>query len=93
MDILLSILAQVREKCEYHNVKFSDFLKCCIADEYGFFDYDNINDEKELEFFTKSLETDYDLIWDLQPAIEDDEEHAFAVQHARDIYDILLGRF
>jgi hypothetical protein len=49
---------------------------------------DSINSEPDK--FITMLQDEYDLLWDLQPTLED-EEHAFAVQHARDIYDALLG--
>jgi hypothetical protein len=54
---------------------------------------DNQFNPNDTDIFTESLEEEYDLLWDLQPSLEEDEDHAFAVQHARDIYDVLLGRF
>ena len=38
------------------------------------------------------LEEDYEVLWDYQPSLEENEELAFAIQHARDIYDTLLDR-
>ena len=83
---LSDIVTNARITCEQNNIEFNDFLRLCIKDELGL-------DLNDLDFFTKSLEEEYELLWDLQPTLEEDEDHAFAVQHARDIYDVLLGRF
>lgn len=87
---LSDIVANARITCEQNNVKFNDFLKLCIMEELGI---DNQFNPEDTDIFAESLEEEYDLLWDLQPTIEEDEDHAFAVQHARDIYDVLLGRF
>ena len=87
---LSDIVANARITCEQNNVEFNDFLKLCIMEELGI---DNQFNPKDTDIFAESLEEEYDLLWDLQPTIEEDEDHAFAVQHARDIYDVLLGRF
>ena len=84
------IVANARITCEQNNVEFNDFLKLCIMEELGI---DNQFNSEDTDIFAKSLEEEYDLLWDLQPTIEEDEDHAFAVQHAKDIYDVLLGRF
>lgn len=84
------IVANARITCEQNNVEFNDFLKLCIMEELGI---DNQFNSEDTDIFAESLEEEYDLLWDLQPTIEEDEDHAFAVQHARDIYDVLLGRF
>lgn len=83
---IADIVTNARITCEQNNIEFNDFLRLCIKDELGL-------DLNDLDFFTKSLEEEYELLWDLQPSLEEDEDHAFAVQHARDIYDVLLGRF
>ena len=87
---LSDIVANARITCEQNNVEFNDFLKLCIMEELGI---DNQFNTEDTDIFAESLEEEYDLLWDLQPTIEEDEDHAFAVQHARDIYDVLLGRF
>lgn len=87
---LSDIVANARITCEQNNVEFNDFLKLCIMEELGI---DNQFNSEDTDIFAESLEEEYDLLWDLQPTIEEDEDHAFAVQHARDIYDVLLGRF
>lgn len=83
---IADIVTNARITCEQNNIEFNDFLRLCIKEELGL-------DLDDLDFFTKSLEEEYELLWDLQPSLEEDEDHAFAVQHARDIYDVLLGRF
>lgn len=87
---LSDIVANARITCEQNNVEFNDFLKLCIMEELGI---DNQFNSEDTDIFAESLEEEYNLLWDLQPTIEEDEDHAFAVQHARDIYDVLLGRF
>lgn len=90
---LSDIVANARITCEQNNIQFDDFLKLCIMEELGIDNQFNPNDKEDTDIFAESLEEEYDLIWDLQPTLEEDEDHAFAVQHARDIYDVLLGRF
>lgn len=90
---LSDIVANARITCKQNNVEFNDFLKLCIMEELGIDNQFNPNDKEDTDLFAESLEEEYDLLWDLQPTIEEDEDHAFAVQHARDIYDVLLGRF
>ena len=87
---LSDIVTNARITCEQNNVEFNDFLKLCIMEELGI---DNQFNPEDTDIFAESLEEEYDLLWDLQPTLEEDEDHAFAVQHARDIYDVLLGRF
>lgn len=90
---IADIVANARITCEQNNVEFDDFLKLCIMEELGIDNQFNPNDKEDTDIFAESLEEEYDLLWDLQPTLEEDEDHAFAVQHARDIYDVLLGRF
>ena len=87
------IVTNARITCEQNNVEFNDFLKLCMMEELGIDNQFNPNDKEDTDIFAESLEEEYDLLWDLQPTLEEDEDHAFAVQHARDIYDVLLGRF
>lgn len=77
---------KVFDLCEENNIHYTDLLKYIIFTELN---YNAIT----IEEMNKILEDEYLLLWDLQPTIEDDEEHAFAVQHARDIYDLLLGDY
>lgn len=76
--------------CKQEEINVRDFLvyyifsKCPIStiDE----DYGTIED------CIRELKEDYNTLWSIQPAIEENEEVAFAIQHARDIYDVLLDR-
>lgn len=77
---------QIFDLCEENNIHYTDVLKYIIMSELNYCD-----DVDCLEKMNRMLAEDYDLLWDLQPALEDDEEHAFALMHARDIYDLLLG--
>ena len=90
---IADIVTNARITCEQNNIEFNDFLKLCIMEELGIDNQFNPNDKEDTDIFAESLEEEYDLLWDLQPTLEEDEDHAFAVQHARDIYDVLLGRF
>ena len=90
---LSDIVANARITCKQNNFEFNDFLKLCIMEELGIDNQFNPNDKEDTDIFAESLEEEYDLLWDLQPSLEEDEDHAFAVQHARDIYDVLLGRY
>jgi hypothetical protein len=75
--------------CKQEDITLSQALRYIIYSEYPIGTIDELGgDDKET---IQELKEDYNLLWDLQPTIEDDEEHAFAIQHARDIYDILIG--
>ena len=90
---LSDIVTNARITCEQNNFEFNDFLKLCIMEELGIDNQFDPTEKEDTDIFAESLEEEYVLLWDLQPALEDDVHHAFAVQHARDIYDVLLGRF
>ncbi len=88
---------------KYEEIK-NDFIKLCrekdipYTDELIYIIYSTypiyIIDKKygTIDECKQELKEDYNTLWDLQPTIEEDEEKAFAIQHARDIYDVLLGR-
>lgn len=81
---------EVTEICEQNKINFKDFLVYCIYSEpiIGILDKNNGTIDK----CKRDLAEDYEELWDMQPTIEEDENKAFAIQHARDIYDILLDR-
>lgn len=80
--------------CSQNNFNTQDVVLLYIMDKLDLVDwleeYQTL--QQQVDKFRISLEEEHDLLWDLQPAIEEDEDHAFAVQHARDIYNILVGR-
>lgn len=89
------IITNLKITCIQNNINYNDLLLCAIYGEYPIatLNADNPNIYNELFKQKRYLENDYELLWDLQPSLEEDEDHAFAVQHARDIYDVLLGRY
>jgi hypothetical protein len=84
------ILTNLFVTCEQNNQSTQDVVLLYVMSRLQLIDYDNI--QYDLLEFKQLLRKEHDLLWDLQPTIEDDEDHAFAVQHARDIYNILVGR-
>ena len=76
--------------CEENNIYWTDALLYMIFSEYPI----GVINEKlgDIEDIKQGMETDYDTLWEMQPAIEEDCDKAFAIQHARDIYDVLLNR-
>ena len=84
------ILTNLFVTCEQNNQSIQDVVLLYVMSRLQLIDYDNI--QYDLQEFKQLLRKEHDLLWDLQPAIEDDEDHAFAVQHARDLYNILVGR-
>ena len=85
------ILTNLGITCAQNNVHIQDVVLLYIADKLDLVYYDH-EIQPQLNKFRLDLQEEHDLLWDLQPALEDDEDHAFAVQHARDIYNILVGR-
>ena len=79
------ILENAEKLCNQENISLSDLATLIIMKELNLLDYHS------LETFKQSLEEEHDTIWDLQPTLEEDLEHALAVQHARDIINILRG--
>lgn len=84
------ILTHLEDICEHNNKSVHDVVLLYVMSQLQLIDYDNI--QYDLHEFRQLLRKEHDLLWDLQPTLEDDEDHAFAVQHARDIYNILVGR-
>jgi uncharacterized protein YaaN involved in tellurite resistance len=88
------ILTNLEDTCSQNDINIQDVVLLYIMGELTFVDwlekYQTL--QQQVDEFRLSLEEEHDLLWDLQPTIEEDEEHAFAVQHARDIYNILVGR-
>ena len=85
--ILEDIITNARIACKQNDIEFNDFLIGCVMKELTH----KTPTQEDTERFYKYLEYEYDLIWEIEPTLE--EDHALAVQHARDIYDVLLGRF
>ena len=84
------ILTNLEITCSQNNVDIQDIVLLYLMERLQIVDYDNL--QYQLNKFRLDMQEDHDMLWDLQPTIEDDEDHAFAVQHARDIYNILVGR-
>ena len=89
------ILTNLEITCSQNNINTQDVVLAYIMKELGFYEYGTgagNTMEEQVRHFRLDLQEDHDLLWDLQPELEEDEDHAFAVQHARDIYNILVGR-
>ena len=84
------ILTNLEITCSQNNVDIQDIVLLYIMERLQIVDFDDL--QYQLNKFRLDLQEEHDLLWDLQPTLEDDEDHAFAVQHARDIYNILVGR-
>ena len=84
------ILTNLFVTCEQNNQSIQDVVLLYVMSRLQLIDYDNT--QYDLREFKQLLRKEHDLLWDLQPELEDDEDHAFAVQHARDLYNILVGR-
>ena len=76
--------------CKEKNISWTDAMIYMIYSEYPIAVIDE-KDEDIQDCFAW-LESDYNILSDAQPTLEEDEELAFAIQHARDIFDVLLGR-
>ena len=85
------ILTNLEITCSQNNIDIQDVVLLHIIKQLNLSFY-GYTKEQLITKFRLDLQEEHDLLWDLQPAIEDDEDHAFAVQHARDIYNILVGR-
>ena len=84
------ILTNLEIACSQNNVDIQDVVLLYIMERLQIVFYNDL--QYQLNKFRLNLQEEHDLLWDLQPTIEDDEDHAFAVQHARDIYNVLVGR-
>lgn len=91
---LADIVTNVKVTCQQNNINYSDFLLYAIYSEYpiGTLNADRPTFWKELFNQKRFMEDEYLTLCNTQSKLED-EDHAFAVQHAIDIYDVLLGRF
>ena len=77
------------DMCEEKNIDFRDEMLYMIFSEYPI---GVINEELgNLNEIKNNLRDEYDTLWNMQPSLEEDEEKAFAIQHVRDMYDVLLG--
>lgn len=74
--------------CKQEEIDVKKFLVYYIFSEYPIFTIDE--DYGTIEECIKELKEDYDTLWSIQPTIEENEEVAFAIQHVRDVYDVLL---
>ena len=79
-----------KNMCKEKNISWTDAMIYMIYSEYPIAVIDE-KDEDIQDCFAW-LESDYNILSDAQPTLEEDEELAFAIQHARDIFDVLLGR-
>lgn len=85
------ILTNLEITCSQNNISMHDVVLLYLMERLDLrCDYYTI--EQQLNRFRLDLQEEHDLLWDLQPELEEDEDHAFAVQHARDLYNILVGR-
>ena len=85
------ILTNLEITCSQNNVNIQDVVLLHIVKQLNL-DFYGYTTEQLINRFRLDLQEEHDLLWDLQPTIEEDEDHAFAVQHARDIYNVLVGR-
>lgn len=85
------ILTNLEITCSQNNISIQDVVLLYLIGRLNLRD-NYYTTEQLINKFRLDLQEDHDLLWDLQPELEDDEDHAFAVQHARDIYNILVGR-
>lgn len=76
--------------CKQKNINTKDLLIYCIFSEYPISTIDE--GHGTIKECINELKEDENTLWSIQPKIEDNEEVAFAVQHARDIYNVLLDR-
>ena len=93
--LMRDVITIVKHLCKQENVKVSDLFCSLIMEDAGIFDYTYDNEQhykREIDLFKDGLDKDYDILWDMQPTLEEDEEEAMVIQHIRDIIDIILGR-
>lgn len=76
--------------CRDKNICWTDALIYMIYSEYPIA---VIGEEQgDVEKCRKDIIRDYDELWKAQPSLEENEDLAFAIQHTRDICDVLLDR-
>lgn len=89
------VVVNLENTCVQNNVNIQDVVLLYMMDKLDLVDHELVyhkSFQEQVNKFRLDLQEDHDLLWDLQPSIEEDADHAFAVQHARDIYNILVGR-
>lgn len=87
--ILEDIKQKFIEMCDDKHEHWTDVILYMLYSEYPI---GTINEELgDLYKIKENIREEYDTLWGMQPKIEEDEEKAFAIQHVRDLYDILLG--
>lgn len=89
-----SVYEDIKQKfgqmCKDKNICWTDALIYMIYSEYPIY---TIGEEQgDVEKCYAELENDYDELRYAQPSLEENEDLAFAIQHARDVFDVLLGR-
>ena len=87
---LEDILTNLEITCSQNDINIQDVVLLYFMERLRIVGYDDL--QLSLNKFRLDLQEEHDLLWDLQPTLEEDEDHAFAVQHARDIYNLLIGR-
>jgi len=83
------ILSNLEITCEQNNVNIIDIMALYIAKRFGMDIYPD-QDETILKVRRMLIDSD-DILWNMQPSLEENEETAFGVQHARDVLNIFLG--
>lgn len=89
------VIVCAKQLCKQEHIKVTDLVCALIMEDAGVFDYTYDNEQhykREIDLFKEGLDKDYDILWDMQPTLEEDEEQAMAIQHIRDVIDIILGR-
>lgn len=78
------------ELCEEKGELFTDVILYILLREYPIAVVDENNGDIEEQ--KKLIAEEYETLWAMQPTLEENAEQALAIQHARDFYDVLLGR-
>lgn len=85
-----NIKRMLQHICKQEEINVRDFLVYYIFSEYPVSTIDE--DYGSIKDCIDELKLDEEFLWSIQPTLEENEEVAFAIQHARDIYDVLLDR-
>lgn len=85
------ILTNLEITCKQNNETIENvFVQYLHNKLMGIYDDDEFNQKSFLDF-KKSFIEEAEILADMQPTIEENEEQAFAIQHILDIYDLLGG--
>lgn len=77
------------DMCKDKSVSWTDELLYMIYSEYPLDEISEDTTDSIVDI--KSKLRDYnEVLWEMQPTLEDDVEVAFAIQHIRDIINVLL---